>query len=78
MKYTQEDLVNALTRLYPHTRQLMASNVPMPKIAEGAAIYQFINEHKMSDTDIQAAKDRTLLRRALKDLHNIGWFQYNA
>ncbi len=74
MKYSEQDLIDALKRLNPNTEFMLRATF-LPQICERVAIKLFIKEPQLSDTDIQLSKDICLLRQALKDLEK-GSFNY--
>jgi hypothetical protein len=75
MIYTREELSRALQRLSPESEA--AIRMTLPKACEMVAADLFLEMDKLSDTDIQLSKDITILRRALRDLRDPGFFRFD-
>ena len=73
MKYTQEDLINALFRLDNHITMMLSAGIRLPKICEMVAVDMFIDTDNWPDTDLQFSRDITLLKKALRDLQQGGF-----
>ena len=74
MQYTKEDLINAINRLAPGA---ILPGMTLPQACDRAAISIFLRMETLSDTDIQVSKDLVLLRRAIRDLSKLGWFNFS-